>query len=337
MTIVLNNCKVPDVARNGHLADAYAAAHLYYEKGLTQEEVSRRMGVSRPTVSKLLSLAGEEGIVRITVRRPGERDVGLQGALEDFLGLRSAVVVPGPTGSARAREILLAQGALEVLKEALPTSPKVACLGLGWGRATLAFVEAVEQKGGVLLGGAAEVVPLIGGSGQSLDAFQVNDLVRRAAKATGASARLLHAPALVKNEGLRAALLADSSVRPVVEAWSRLDVAVVGIGRRPDPTYATAEYLQDEYLRDESLLLSAVGDVCSHYFSADGEVVGEDHDARLVAVGREGLGRTPLSVGVAGGPEKVVGIVGAARARLISALVTDEETANGCLRIAEAA
>jgi DNA-binding transcriptional regulator LsrR (DeoR family) len=232
---------------------------------------------------------------------------------------------------------LLAQGALEVLKEALPTSPKVACLGLGWGRATLAFVEAVEQKGGVLLGGAAEVVPLIGGSGQSLDAFQVNDLVRRVAKATGASARLLHAPALVKNEGLRAALLADSSVRPVVEAWSRLDVAVVGIGRRPDPTYATAEYLQDEYLRDESLLLSAVGDVCSHYFSADGEVVGEDHDARLVAVGREGLGRTPLTVGVAGGPEKVVGIVGAARARLISALVTDEETANGCLRIAEAA
>jgi hypothetical protein len=35
------------------LADAYAAAHLYYEKELNEEEVARRMEVSRPTVSKL--------------------------------------------------------------------------------------------------------------------------------------------------------------------------------------------------------------------------------------------------------------------------------------------
>ena len=325
------------MVRKGQTADAYAAAHLYYEKGLTQEEVARRMEVSRPTVSKLLSLASKEGIVRVSVSRPGGRDVDLQTALVDFLGLRSAVVVPGLTGSARARDVLLAQGALELLEESMPALPKVGCLGLGWGRATLAFVEAVEQKRDVVLGGAAEVVPLIGGSGQSLDVFQVNELVRRAANAMGASARLLHAPALVKNQALRAALLADSSVRPVVEAWRRLDVAVVGIGKRPDPTYATAEYLQDEYLRDESLLLSAVGDTCSHYFDADGAVVGKEHDARLIAVGRDELRRVPLTIGVAGGLEKASGIVGAARARLINALVTDTETARGCLQIAQAA
>ena len=33
------------VARDRQLADAYAAAHLYYEKGLTQEEVARRIEV----------------------------------------------------------------------------------------------------------------------------------------------------------------------------------------------------------------------------------------------------------------------------------------------------
>ena len=36
------------------MADAYAAVHLYYEKEINQEEVARRMEVSRPTVSKLL-------------------------------------------------------------------------------------------------------------------------------------------------------------------------------------------------------------------------------------------------------------------------------------------
>jgi Putative sugar-binding domain len=45
----------------------------------------------------------------------------------------------------------------------------------------------------------------------------------------------------------------------------------------------------------------------------------------------------PLAVGVAGGPEKVAGIVGAARAGLLKALVTDEDTANGCLEISDVA
>ena len=336
MTIVQNKCKVLVVARERQSADAYVAAHLYYEKGLTQEEVARRMEVSRPTVSKLLALASREGIVRISVRRPGERDVGLQTALADALGLRAAVVLPGTTGGARVREILLAQGALDLLGETLPTLPKVENVGLGWGRAMLAFVETVEQRRDLSLGGTAELVPLIGGSGQSLEIFQINEIVRRAAKALGATAWLLPAPALVNNESLRAALLAESSVRPVVEAWRKLDVAIVGIGRRLDPTYL-AEYLRDEPLQHESLVRSSVSDVCSHYFAADGEALGEAHDARLIAASREEFMRTPLTVGVAGGPEKVAGIVGAARAGLVNALVTDEETANGCLQITEAA
>lgn len=336
LTIVRNICRIIIVARERQLADAYAAAHLYYEKGLTQEEVARRIEVSRPTVSKLLALASKEGIVRVSVRRPGQRDVGLQAALADALGLRTALVLPGATGGATVREIMLAQGALELLRETLPTLPKVESLGLGWGRAMLAFVEALEQRGDVFLGGTVEVVPLIGGSGQSLEIFQINEIVRRAANALGASARLLPAPALVKNERLRAALLDESSTRPVVETWQKLDIAIVGIGSRLDPSYL-AEYLQDEPLQHESLLRWSVSDVCSHYFAADGTALGEEHDARLVAASRDEFERIPLTIGVAGGPEKVAGIVGAARARLINALVTDEGTANGCLEVTDAA
>jgi deoxyribonucleoside regulator len=336
LTIVPNNCNLSGMGRDGHLADAYAAAHLYYERGLTQEEVARRMEVSRPTVSKLLSLASQEGIVRISVRPPGQRDLGLQKALVDSLGLRSAVVLPGSAGSLDTREILLAQGTVELLKVSLPTLPKVEYMGLGWGRAMLAFVEAVEQRTENFLGGMAEVVPLIGGSGQSLDIFQINEIVRRTANALGTSARLLHAPALVNDERLRAALLAETSVRPVVEAWRKLDVAVVGIGRKLDPT-SLADYLQEEPLQHESLVRWSVSDVCSHYFAADGKALGEEHDARLVAISRDELKRVPLTIGVAGGPEKVAGIVGAARAGLIKALVTDEDTANGCLEVTDVA
>ena len=335
LTNFLNNCKVRLVGRKKPIADAYAAAHLYYEKELTQEEVARRMKVSRPTVSKLLSMANKEGIVHISVRRPGQRDTSLEASLMDSLGLRTVVILPGASRSNAAREIQLAQGALELFRETLPNLPQVRYIGVGWGRAVLAFVEALEHAD-VFLGGKVEVVPLIGGLGQSLDIFQINEMARRAAAALGVSARLLDAPALVKNVELRAALMAEASVKPVVEAWQQLDVAVVGIGRKLDPTYL-AEHLRHEPLQHKSVVRWSVSDVCSHYFAADGRALGEEHDARLIAAARDDLIRTPLTVGVAGGPEKVAGIVGAARAGLIKALITDEDTANGCLEVASAA
>ena len=45
-------------------------ASLYYEQGLTQEQVARRLGISRSGVSRLLREARREGIVEIHVRHP---------------------------------------------------------------------------------------------------------------------------------------------------------------------------------------------------------------------------------------------------------------------------
>lgn len=310
---------------------AYVVAHLYYEQKLIQEEIARRLSISRPTVARLLARAHEDGIVRIVVREPGRRVADLEAALVDEFRLTAAVVVAGSFDSEHARDVLLSRGALELFKE---SSAGIERVGLGWGRAVLTFVGAVEG-GGVPLGPGAEVMPLIGGSGQTSDVFQINEMVRRAARTLGASARLLHVPALVAGEDVRRALVSEVSVRPVVESWRRLDVAVVGIGGRVDESYQHA-FLGD-YLRDGALTGAAAGDVCAHYFDIEGRTLGEELDAGLIAIGRQDLRRVPMAIGVAGGPGKVSGILGAVRARLINALVTDEETAASCLRLSEAA
>lgn len=310
---------------------AYVAAYLYHERKLTQEEIAVELGVSRPTVSRLLSRALQEGIVHIAVREPGRRDTALEALLLETLGLDAVIVVPGSFRSGRAREILLARGALELLGKHPTQINKV---GLGWGRSVFAFVEAVEQ-GHLLLGSTVELVPLIGGSGQNHGVFQSNELVRRAAQALGARARLLYAPALVSDNRVVATLLQEPPIRSVWEAWQELDVAVVGIGRPPDPS--SGPRYETEFLQDEALITAAVGDVCAHYFDADGRPAAEKYDSRLVAIDQAGLKRTSLTIGLAGGREKVAGIVGASRAGLINALVTDEETANMCIRMVEAA
>lgn len=319
------------MTRESDINIAYVTAHLYYERKLTQEEIATELGMSRPTVSRLLSRAQQEGIVHIAVREPGLRDSDLEALLIETFELDAVVVVSETFRSARAREILLARGTLELLRKHPKQINKV---GLGWGRSVFAFVEAVEQ-GRLLLGSTVELVPLIGGSGQNHNVFQSNEIVRRAARALGAKARLLHAPALVSDSRVVATLLREPSIRSVWEAWQELDVAIVGIGRLPDPSIGPM--YETEYLRDETMTASAVGDVCAHYFDANGRPAAEKYDRKLMAIDQACLKRTPLTIGMAGGREKAASIVGATRARLINALVTDEETANMCLQMVRAA
>ncbi len=48
-------------------------AKMYYQQGLTQTEISKRLGISRPTISRLTQDALDQGIVRIEIANiPGD-------------------------------------------------------------------------------------------------------------------------------------------------------------------------------------------------------------------------------------------------------------------------
>ena len=48
-------------------------AQLYYEQGLTQNEIAKKLFISRSNISRLLTQAREAGIVEIKVHYPFER------------------------------------------------------------------------------------------------------------------------------------------------------------------------------------------------------------------------------------------------------------------------
>jgi deoxyribonucleoside regulator len=92
--------------RESDVNAVYVVAHPCYERKLTQEEIARELGITRPTVSKLLSRVQQEGIVQIAVREPEWRNSDLEAPLIDTLGLDTVIFVPESLRSARTREIL---------------------------------------------------------------------------------------------------------------------------------------------------------------------------------------------------------------------------------------
>ena len=297
---------------------AYTAARLYYLQELSQAEVAERLGVSRSTVSRLLAKARDLQIVRIEVRPPAPAD-RLADAVAGTLGLRHAVVVPAASGVALAA---LAGAATRVLAS-LDLAPG-SVVALSWGRTMAQVVAALPP----LLN--AVIVPTIGGLAEQDASFQLNELVRRAAVASGGHAYFLHAPAM-PSPALRRSLEGDPAIREVLACWDQISVALVGVG----PTPSSIQHNPAHLPGGRGVLADAVGDISWRYFDLAGRPVHYPEERRLLGVSREQLAAAGTLVAVAAGVDKAPSILGACRARLVDVLVTDSTTAEAVLALAE--
>ena len=300
---------------------------MYYLQGKTQQQIADRIGVSRPTVSRMIKEARDRGIVQITVAHVDGLAADLESGLEARFGLREAVVVDRDgDGSLRAALGTAAAGLLGRLVE------PGAVVGLTWGTTLREMVKAVvpRRTDGVT------VVQTLGGVGPPLAEAHAADLPRRLAAALGADLRLLQAPGVVASAEARDVLAADPQIRAALAALGTMTVAFVGIGGlATNPVLGDGELAPEVDLpagfEADLVRRGAVGDVALRFFDADGAPVETDLDRRLVGVDLDTLRAVERVVGVAGGPEKVDAIRAALRGRIVDVLVTDDATAQALL------
>jgi DNA-binding transcriptional regulator LsrR (DeoR family) len=293
------------------------AAYLYYVEEQSQEAISRRLCVSRSTISRLLSEARRSGIVRIEVVAPPPIE-GLDVELADRLDLESVYLAPGiaplddPGG-------VLARATGQALRDSdLREGDAVL---VSWGRAmwsvSLSDLPAIP---GVV------VVPALGGLNDEQPWVQTNEIARQLAARLRGTVLLLHAPA-VPSIALRGSLLSDDSVSLALSRWDDAPVALVGIG-----AWNRAEPLPPKILAmDSETLARSAGDVAGRLFDAQGGPVHYETESRLLGIDREQLAKVRRRIGVAVGIRKTAAIVAAARSGLVNVLVTDVVTASAVM------
>lgn len=299
----------------------YAAATQYYLQDATQADIAKRLGVSRATVSRLLTEARRQGIVEIRVHRPETLAEGpLAGQAAEALGLERVHLVPRVSGPA------LGPWLAPALARAL------AAVGLEPGDVVLVssgstVYECAREELGRFPG--VRIAPAVGGQSDPQPWFQTNETTRLLAEQVGGVPHYLYAPALPGPE-LFYSLQHEPSVRRVMDLWAHARCAIVGVGSPPLMRQVLPAFVP----RDEPNLRRAVGDVCSRFYDSDGEPVGYPGSERLVAAGVEELRRIPYSIAVAVGAEKVPSIVAGARGGYFKRLVTDAPTAESLVAAA---
>ena len=292
----------------------HMVAKLHYLSDMSQVQIAKQLGLSTATISRLLQRARAEGIVRIEVRDLVAPDA-LGALLAERLGLRQVSVVEAPVGALGAMAAPLS-GLL--LAENLKPG---AVLALGWGRAVKGVLEVgLPQLPGVV------IVPMTGGMQQHAPHLQINEFVRIAAEQTGGIPHFIHAPYLPSAQA-RPIFLSDAAISQAVALWDKIDVAIVGIGLAPGlaPREPGLDSPQDPSLT------ASVGEVLRHYVDAEGRSLPWDGEDRMITVSPAQCRAAKLTIGVASGEKKALSIIAAAKARMISALVTDLRTAEAIL------
>ena len=295
------------------------AAKLYYQMDFSQIEVAKKLGVSRPTVSRLLQQAKEEGIVEIRITDPSENCRLLGAELEEKLGLKKAIVSAVPMYEDNVVKKAIGKDAAEYIGSIVKDGDVI---GVTWGTTMYQVAQHLEDKSVR----DVKIVQLKGGVSHSQKKTFASETLHLFEKAFDATLYQLPIPAIVDHVVVKQAIEADRHIRRLLTIGKEATIAVYTVGvPRTDSLLFQLGYFTEE---DEKVISEcAVGDIASRFFDRDGKICNEQLNARTIGIELDDLRKMEQSILVAGGIKKVDGIWGAIKAKLCNVLITDAYTA----------
>lgn len=298
---------------------------LYYEGELTQQEIAKKLGVSRIKIHRTLNRAKDMGIVEIKVHAPeNAKFIEQEHHLTLKFNLRDALVVPAPEDNDHFYGVL-AQGVSRWLESKLEPGTRI---GLGIGR-TISHMPRffnVNQKMDCTF------MEVVGGSSEHSGGIAKYNVTSKMAEIAGGRAELFYAPNFVSSPELRNNLLSEPSIAAALERARHCDIVIQSVGTVDETAIL---YIEDRISRTDLTRLQesgAVGDALGHYFDAEGNPVSTFLDDRVIGLNLEDLKKIPWSVVVAGGVEKHEVLRAGLKGGYFNVLVTDTVTAAYLLR-----
>ena len=301
------------------LDDAARAGWLYYVAGNTQEEIASKMGISRQSAQRLVSLSVSEGLIKVRLDHPIGRCLDLAERLRTRYALDHCEVVPSDTGSSSSTIGIAEAGAAEL--ERCLRSPDPVIIAIGTGRTLKAAIEqlqpmdcphhtVVSLTGNIAPDGSAAFYNVI---------FNVADTVK-------ARSFPMPLPVIASSAKERAMLHTQPMIASTLDLASRANITFVGIGHLGSDAPLLLDGFISETEHKALQKAGAVGEICGWVFDAEGRLIEGQTNDRVASApipSREN-GRV---IALAMGPAKAAAIRAALTRRLANGIITDEQTA----------
>jgi len=306
------------------LDDAARAGWLYYVAGNTQDEIARKMQISRQSAQRLVAIAITEKLVKVRLDHPISRCLDLSEALKDRFGLRFCEVSPSDPESQSTTLGIANAAAAELERYLIRKEPMIVAMGTGEElRATAEQLRTMECPQHKLVSLVGNIAP--DGSASLLDA------VSRAAEIVHAPYYPMPCSVIAASKAERDSINAQRNIRQVIELAQSADVTFVGIGSMVED----APLVKDGFVTIADMrammALGSAGEITGWAYDDDGNMIKGITNDRVVGVPPRRNSKTNI-IGVSMEPGRLRAIRAAMRGHLINGLITNDAMAENLLK-----
>ena len=301
------------------LDDAARAGWLYYVAGNTQEEVAAKMGISRQSAQRLVSLSVSEGLIKVRLDHPIGRCMDLGARLKSRFALDLVEVVPSDPTSDSTTIGVAEAGAAEI--ERWLVRPEPITMAIGTGRTLKAAIEQIKP----MECPQHKVVSLTGNIAPDGSAAFYN-VIFNVADTVKARSFPMPLPVIASSSAEREMLHRQPMITATLALAAEANVTFVGIGDLGPKAPLLLDNFISETDHKNLQKAGAVGEICGWCFDAEGRLIEgliNDRVASAPIPSRE----SSLVVGLAMGRNKAPAIRAALNRRLVNGVITDERTA----------
>ena len=306
--------------------DSYLAniALLYYQEGLTQNDIATRLGVSRTTIVNYLKESKERGIVDIRVNGQSLRSSLLSKELSARYRLADVYVAHvGPEAEANFSLRQTARVAAMAFHDIVSPGDVI---GVAWGETVKQVADNLPFRSIA----KTEVCQVIG-SMESDRLLSAEDCAIQIANRIEARCHTLHAPAVLSSVQLAESLRHEPSIKTQLERFRSLDVILTSVGGLSENTHVLSSGILDRNSLEELTEKGAVGFICSSFIKQDGSPLSFPLQDRMIAIQFKDILRTPKRIMVASGQHKLKAVKAALDGGHVTHAVLDDQLALGLL------
>lgn len=307
------------------MKNALKASRYYYENNYDQSKIAKVMGLSRPTVSRLLQFAKDNGYIQIKIIDPLSNVQSLETRLKEKYSLNNVIVTY--TASNEYQTIIqnIGKAGAKYLETIVKDDDSI---GVSWGKTLNEVAENLSPNNNPQEN--IKIVQIKGGVAHSKMSNFALDVISKFAEAFHTISEILPLPIIFDSAETSRLVQQDAQTQSLMDEINNTNIAVFTVGTiRNDNMMFNLGYLSDSEVA--ALKKESVGDIGSRFINSDGEIANEEINNRTIGISLDNLKKKDHSILVAGGEYKVDSIKAALKGKIATELITDNFTANKLL------
>jgi len=293
-------------------------AWLYYVGNLNQNQIAKKIGLSKMRVHRLIAFAEKNGFVKTFVEGGFDKTTKYEEIIKQKYNLKICEVIPNDEVNGDPLQMLGAAGARFIMNQI--NEKNINEFGIGTGRTMFSVakwlpkiekqINVISLNGSLTYNNAIRTRTVMS---------QISDKIIGECFATGM-------PLIIETIEQRKIVEKIKFIKDIMNKANNTKIKIFGVGGLDN----SAQIVKTKIFSKDTVIRlkqdGAVGEVGGNFFNMDGKLISNEETSKVLAADSNYFNKS-MTVLIAGGKNKMKQIKSVLKSELFFGLITDEATA----------